>query len=121
MDLEFKDLCAPDVLESRIRVSKKLGRDFPELPRYCWRISSESYVTGDDIEEHLEWIFHLLPSDSRLCDLLSGDFDYSISTFWVGNGTGGGVLISVRMAELLSKHRVALGVGFYLDEVVGTD
>lgn len=114
MDVEFKDFHAPDLRAARARVSKKLGSHLPALPRYYWRISSEGYVAGDDLEDHLEWIFRLLPSSNHLCDLLGGDFEYWISTFWVGNGTGGGMRVGVRMADLLSRHKTTLGVGFYL-------
>ncbi|MDQ0138466.1 hypothetical protein J2T05_000039 [Cupriavidus necator] len=82
MQLEFKDCHDQDLRASRARVSKAIGQALPEIPRYHWQIASDGFVDGEDIEHHLLWIFHLLPPDARLCDLLAGeDFDYWISTF----------------------------------------
>lgn len=121
MNVVFRDFDEADMRASRIRVSRKLGRILPALPRYQWWISSKDFVAGDEIQDHLEWIFQLLPLNCRLCDVLAGDYAYWISTFWVGNGTGGGLMISARMADLLSQHRATLGVGFYLEDIVGKD
>ncbi|WP_354675466.1 hypothetical protein [Cupriavidus alkaliphilus] len=118
MRLEFKDWHDQNLRASRARVSKAIGRALREIPRYHWQIASDAFVDGDDIEGHLLCIFHLLPPDARLCELLAGDFDYWISTFWVGNGTGGGVLLSVKISDLLARHKVQLAIGFYLDEIV---
>lgn len=116
--VKFKDCHDQDLRASRARVSKAIGRALPEIPRYHWQITSDGFVDGEDIEDHLLWVFHLLPSDAHLCDLLTGDFDCWISTFWVGNGTGGGVLLSVKVSNLLARHKVELAIGFYLDEIV---
>lgn len=118
MLVEFKDCHDQDLRASRARVSKAIGRSLPEIPRYGWKIASDAFVAGDDIEDHLLWIIHLLPPNARLCELLAGDFDYWISTFWVGNGTGGGVLLSVKISDLLARHKVPLAIGFYVDEIV---
>jgi hypothetical protein len=33
-----------------------------------------------------------------------------------GNGTGGGPLIELRSLDILAKHRVEIGIAFYLEE-----
>lgn len=111
---EFVDNDSPDVRARRERVRKKLGLEDISLPRYHWRLSSDGFVDSDDIYDHLAWIFELIHPGRPLFQQLGQEFEFWISVFWEGNGTGGGPLFTLRVAELLVFHRVEMGVGFYL-------
>ena len=101
---------------SRERVRKKLGLEIVSIPRYHWRLSSDGFVDGDDIYDHFKWIFGLIQPGRPLFQQLGQDFQYGMSVFWSGNGTGGGPLLTLEVAELLVFHRMDIGVCFYLDE-----
>lgn len=112
---EFVDQLAPDVSERRIRVRRKLGLDDVAVPRYHWRLSTEGFLESDDIHQHLLWIFDRIKSDVPLIESLGSSFDYWVSIFWQGNGTGGGPLITLQTTDLLAHHRAEMGVAFYAE------
>lgn len=115
MNLEFVDNNLP---ESRARVERM--RKFPwfqdiQRPRYHWRLSSEKFVNDDDLYKHLMWVFERVRPNYLLSQLEDAGFEYWLSVFWQGNGTGGGPLITHKVAQLLTRHKVDMGVAFYLE------
>lgn len=115
MNLKFVDHESPEVRERRMRVRSKLGLKDAAIPRYHWQLSSDGFVSSDDIHEHLLWLFERLQSDQPLSQLLETDFEYWFSVFWQGNGTGGGPLITLQTADLLVRHKAEMGVAFYVE------
>lgn len=116
VNFEFVDNNSPDVRERRERVRKNLGLEEVSLPRFQWHLSSDGFVDSDMIYDHIAWIFGLIRPGRPLFQQLGQEFEYWMSVFWQGNGTGGGPLITLEIAELLLFHKVEMGVGFYLDQ-----
>jgi hypothetical protein len=52
----------------------------------------------------------------RLSQLRDAGFECSLQFFWESNGTGGGPLVTLQVAELLVRHSVDLQFGFYWKE-----
>ena len=115
MNLVFIDQASTEVQERRGRVRRQLGLPEAAIPRYHWRLSSEGFVTNDEVHDHLEWIFGCMQPGKLLGQVLGSDFEYWFSIFWQGNGTGGGPLITVQTAELIVRHNANLGIAFYVD------
>jgi hypothetical protein len=115
MKLELVDHASPEVRERRVRARSKLGLEDVPLPRFHWRLSSDGFVSSEDIHEHLTWIFDRIQSDRPLSQSLGDNFEYWFSVFWQGNGTGGGPLITLQTSELLVRHKAEMGVAFYVE------
>jgi hypothetical protein len=115
MNLVFVDRDSPESRTRRERVRNKLGLENVPLPRYHWRLSSDGFLDSDDVYEHLLWIFERIRSGYPLYQLLGDDFECWLSVFWRGNGTGGGPLITMQIAKLLTRHRVEMGIAFYVE------
>jgi hypothetical protein len=115
-DVDFVDLESPEASATRKRVRAKLGLLDVQVPRYRWRLCSNDFVTSDDIYDHLTWIFNCIQPAHALFEHLGEGYTYWLSTFWGGNGTGGGPLIELRSLDILAKHRVEIGIAFYLEE-----
>lgn len=86
-----------------------------DLPRYYWELSSKEAVKGNDLHEHIAWLLGNLQPGFSLKNLSSMGFEYGLSTYWEGRGTGGGPLIAPKLAKFLFQHNVSLDIGFYLN------
>ena len=84
--------------------------------RFDWSLCSKDFVVSDEIEDHLYWIFDQIKSKRSLSQVLGKEYQYWLSIFWGGNGTGGGPLITVDIAKLLVWHEISMGVSFYAIE-----
>lgn len=115
-DVDFVDLESPQASATRKRVRAKLGLRDVQIPRYRWQLCSDDFVTSDDIYDHLTWIFNCIQPAHALFEHLGEGYTYWLSTFWAGNGTGGGPMIELRSLDILAKHRVEIGIAFYLED-----
>lgn len=97
----------------RQRVSRKLGLDEAPIDRYHWSINTDGRVASEDIYDHVSWLFAPNASNRPLCEMLDEDFKYWLSVFWQGNGTGGGPLVTVPLADILLRHKMEMGICFY--------
>ena len=85
-----------------------------DLPRYFWTLSSQKAVSTDEDDPyiHVSWLLSRLKG-VLVSDLIEQGIECKLSFYWGGLGTGGGPLIAPRLSELLHKHQVYLGIGFY--------
>jgi hypothetical protein len=125
-DLDFEDYRSASNLARAERLNK-VGAGWSlvqrnDLARYCWTLSSKEKIESDDLYEHVSWLAGSLQPGFTLKTLASMGFEYGISAYWGGGGTGGGPLITPRLSELLVRHDVNLDIGFYFDsEEEGND
>lgn len=88
------------------------------ISRYSWVLSTEGHISGYDFDAHLAWILDHIKSGEFLSALnreQRRNFDYGLSFYWEGNGTGGGPLLTAKALRLLSLHQLKLNVNFYLE------
>jgi hypothetical protein len=114
VEIVFTDNESPERRASFERLRRKGVFKRAGLPRYHWTFSSEGHVEGFDVYEHLAWVLNQVHPDCLLSKLQSAGFECLLQFFWVGNGTGGGPLVTPQIAELLARHGVGLQFGFYV-------
>ncbi len=116
--LDFDDLQSPARLASaqRWRAAGFVRRN--DLPRYHWHFDTREAIKLDEFDPigHVSWLLSRLKPDASLEEARKNGIDCWLGFYWSGNGTGGGPLISVQLAELLARHKIALDVGFYYAE-----
>jgi hypothetical protein len=115
-NIDFVDSESPELRARRNRVRAKLGLKRAQIARYQWKVISDGKVENDDIDEHLKWLLGNFEDGIKLTERLGPEFQCWISVFWLGNGTGGGPLLTIRSMEILLHHRIEIGVAFYLDD-----
>ncbi|MBG9386649.1 hypothetical protein [Caenimonas aquaedulcis] len=111
----FEDNESPERLACFDRLARKGVHKRVGLPRYQWTFSSEGFVNGFDVYEHLRWVLDQVHADFLLSQLQNLGFQCLLQFYWEGNGTGGGPLVTPQIAELLVQHSVGLQFGFYLE------
>jgi hypothetical protein len=94
-------------------VRNELGLREISIPRHHWALTSDGQVDSDDPYEHIHWLLQCVRADVPLDKALSAGFEYWLSMFWAGGGSGGGPLITLQTSKLLVRHGVDLGVAFY--------
>jgi hypothetical protein len=114
-EIIFTDNESPERRASFDRLARKGVIKRVELPRYHWTFSSEGYVEGFDIYRHLVWVLDQIRPGFLLSQLREAGFEFLLQFYWESNGTGGGPLVTLQIAELLVRHSVSLQFGFYLE------
>ena len=117
-ELDFEDNCSEFNLarEQRWRAAGFATRN--DLPRYRWLFDSRVSVDTDEIDPfvHVAWLMSQLKPDVSLAQARKDGIETSLGFYWGGNGTGGGPFISLRLAELLVRHKIDMDVGFYYED-----
>src|SRR6266487_3953465 len=81
--------------------------------RYHWSFSSEGFVHGFDVMEHVTWVLDQVQPGFLLSKLKDSGYRSWLQFYWEGNGTGGGPDITPEIAAVLVQHKVNLLFGFY--------
>ncbi len=116
VEITFTDNESPERRASFERLRKKGVLKRAGLPRYHWTFSSEGHVEGFDVYKHLVWVLDQIHPGGLLSQLQDAGFECLLQFYWEGNGTGGGPLVTLQIAELLVRHNVSLQFGFYLEQ-----
>jgi hypothetical protein len=117
--IDFVDHLSSEKVAWRREVVAKMAaggvsiRREPEI-RYWWDFSSKR-VPGEDLEEHVLWLLSNIRSGKFLKNELSCNYDFYLSVFWgASNGTGGGPVISPKLAQKLVEHGIRMEIRFYV-------
>lgn len=114
LEVDFVDNESPERRASFERLRKKGVHKRAGLPRYHWSFNSEGHVEGFDVYEHLIWILSQISPSYVLSEMHGAGFECQLQFAWVGNGTGGGPLVTPQIAQLLVHHNINLQFGFYV-------
>lgn len=120
-ELEFEDNDSEFNLAQTQRFRDAGFMTRSDLPRYRWLFHSKGSVDSDEMDPfvHVSWLMSQLKPDVSLAQARKHGMETSLGFYWGGNGTGGGPFISVRLAELLVRHKIDMDVGFYYEESEG--
>lgn len=114
--MRFVDLESPATASRRQRVRAKCGLAEVPVARYWWHLCSEDFVTGEDIHDHLTWIFDCISPQLSLAEHLDDRYIFWLSTYWGFDRPGAGPTILLKTSELLAKHKVELQISLYPEE-----
>lgn len=112
-NFSFTDNESAERRARRARLSAQGINARPNLPRYWWQMDTDGIVDGTDIHAHVYWLLAQLKKGRLLCELAAHGYEYWLSVYWGGNGTGGGPLITRETIEMLKLHDTQMGISFY--------
>ncbi|MPM55908.1 hypothetical protein SDC9_102706 [bioreactor metagenome] len=97
------------------KLKKKLGFPVHKDPyRYTGILSSEGFIKGDNIFNHIDWIFSNFKPDFNTNEWEHSGMYYQLSfAWWGGLGTGYGPKISSELARKLTKYNIDLEISIY--------
>ena len=91
---------------------KSKGIVFMAPQRYSWTLSSNGFVEGWTVIDHIRWLLKSVKTGVNLSDFSKDGSVSGLHFYWEGNGTGGGPTVDQQVAALIIRHKLDLSFGF---------